>query len=148
MAAANEYALGIGHDLSLAALSGTENYLRQFNSRTPGGVRHAVGVSSQPVDEYPVRELALDGRERGDGIVFHEWNLVLATYGVKALLDTYLSGASVVSSAVTINTRMHMLASFKRYNAHIALPQPGQDITYVRYGVFQVRLRFNDLVAL
>ena len=148
MALATEYALASGHDVALAGLTAVQTALYANNRRTPTGARYQVGVTSQPVDAYPVREIALSGVERGDGMVFHEWSLVLATYGVKYLLDTWLSSAAVVSAAVTINTRRHWLADFARYNAYLVLPKPNEDITYIRQNVFRVRLRFNALEAL
>lgn len=148
MAGANDYALALGSNVALASLGNIIEILRERNRRTENGPRWQVGITSQPVDAFPVREVSLSGKERGDGTINHEWNLVLATYGVKYLLDTYLSSATVVSAAVTINTRQHMLAAFRRYNANIVLPKPGDDITYLRQNVFRVRIRFTDLEAL
>ena len=117
MSSANEYALAAGSGVALATLTAIEYTLYRQNRQTASGPRFRVGIMSQPVDEYPIRDVPLSGKERGDGMIVHEWNLLLATYGVKYLLDTYLTSATVVSTAVTINTRMHILATFKRYNA-------------------------------
>lgn len=141
-----QYALASGWDVPLANLNNIETHIGQQNRKVSGGKLYPVGISSPVVDLFPVRGELLSGRERGDGFVSHEWNLTLCTYGVKYLLQTYLT---TVSTAVTIYTRRHELGSYARYNAYLVLPsRRADDITYVRQHVFSVRLRFSKLEAL
>lgn len=147
--ARHQYALASGWNIALAALNNIETHIGQQNRKVSGGKLYAVGVNSPVLDLFPVRSAMLSGRERGDGFVNHEWNLTLCTFGVKYLLETYLSNLTAVSNAVTIYTRRHELGSYARYNAYIILPsRTASDIAYVRQNVFSVRLRFSKLEAL
>jgi len=143
-----EYALALTHGVALASLNNFQNQIGQQNRRVVGGKTYPVGISSSVLDLFPVRTALLSGRERGDGFINQVWVLRLATYGVKYLLNTYLSNLTVVSAAVTIYTRRHELDSYARYNAYLIAPSAAAgDITYVRSNVFDVRLRFTNLEA-
>lgn len=144
----SSYAWGAGHGLALAALKNIENELLTYNRQTAGGAIFPVGISSQPVDLFPVRTPLMAGYERGDGLVDHVLSLKLGKLAVKFVLDTYLSSGAAVSAAMTLYTRRHELDTYARYNCYLNLPKPGQDIEYVRQGVFRVTLRFSNLVAL
>ena len=88
------------------------------------------------------------GRVRGDGAIDHAWEFSgLRQTAVQYLLHTLLF-SSGVSTAVTIYTRLHSTGTYARYNAYAVLPAPGQDLEYLRAGVYRVTLRFSDLVAL
>jgi len=120
----------------------------EHNWRRSGGKLFPVAVPTQPIDLFPVRGFVYSGRERGDGFVTHDMQLVLATGGLKHVLDTYLSSGSIVSAAMTVYLRRHELDTYARYNCYLSLPKPKQDITYVRQGVFRVTWRLTNLEAL
>ena len=143
------YAWFAGSGVALAALRNFEDDVRPFNARISGGKLYNVAVQSAPVDPFPVRAVPLSSKERGAGAVNHEWNTVLAKFGVKHVLDEYLSNGTVVNAAMTIYTRRHELDSFVRYNAFLILPSvENGDLTYLGRNAFRVRLRFTKLVAL
>ena len=142
------YSWAAGSGVALASLTNVENDLGPYNYRATGGALYRVGIQSQPVNVFPNRRVLDDGTERGDGLVNHTWVMTLAKYGIKRVLDEFLSSGTVVYAAVTINTRRHELDSYARYNAYLILPEPGTDIQYVRDGVFTVTWRFSALVAL
>lgn len=145
----SQYAIASGSNVALASLNNVANQIGQQNRLVVGGKLYPVGISSPVLDSFPVRVDLASGRQRGDGFVGHEWILTLATYGVRYLLFTYLTNMTVVSNAVTIYTRRHIDGDYGRYNAYLILPSRlAGDITYVRNGVFRVRMRFNKLEAL
>jgi hypothetical protein len=142
------YAWAAGHGVALASLTNVETDIGNFNYRVAGAAFTRVAIQSQPVDAFPVRTVLDAGYERGDGRIDHAWVMTLAKYGIKRILDEFLSSGTVVSASVTINTRRHELDDYKRWNAYLILPKPGQDIEYIRADVFRVTLRFQNLVAL
>jgi len=143
----SSYAFAVGHNVALANLNNVEASLGSRNRKIVGGITYPVSVKSTPINLYPVRVQLGSGRERGDGRVYHAWTLQLVTYGVKYLFDTYLAGLASVSTAVTIYTRRHEFDTYARYNAYLVQPAAGE-LEYIRSGVFQVQIRFNDLVSL
>ena len=144
-----DYRWAAGSGVALASLDNFENDVRPNNRRVSGGKLYPVAVKSPPVDPFPVRTKPLSSKERGAGTVNQEWNVVLAKFGVKHILDTYLSSGTVVNAAMTIYTRRHELDSFVRYNANLILPSvENGDLVYLGDNAFRVRLRFTNLVAL
>jgi hypothetical protein len=142
------YAWSAGHNVALANLTNIETDIGRFNFRMTGGAFTRVAIQTQPVDVFPVRTVLDSGYERGDGVINHALVMTLAKYGVKRVLDAYLSSGTVVSAAMTLYTRRHELDTYARYNCYLILPKPGQDIQYVRENVFTVTWRFMNLVAL
>lgn len=107
-----------------------------------------VAPRSQPVDPYPVRTMVQAGYELGDGRIDHAWEMTLLTDAIEYIIETKFSLTATTYAACTINTRRHERDNYTRYNAYIILPKPGQDIVYVRQGVFRVTFRFTGLAAL
>lgn len=142
------YAWAAGHNVALNSLRNVENDVNPYNRRTTNDAYRRVAIASQPVDMFPVRSMLLSQRERGDGMVTHEWVMTLGTLGIKYILDTYLSSGTVVSAPMTIYTRRHELAAFARFNCNLTLPKPKEDIEYLRHNVFRVTWRFTGLEAL
>lgn len=147
--AISDYRWAAGNNVALANLKNIENELRPRNYRTVGDAPKNVGIRSQPVDAFPVRTRLMNGQERGDGRIDHALDMVLMTYAVRYVLDTYLSSGTVVSAPMTLYTRRHELDSYARYNANLTLPSvENGDLEYLRQGVFRVRWRFTNLEAL
>ena len=144
-----QYAWAVSHNVALANLTNVENDINPHNYRVVGAAYTRVGIQSQPVDEFPVRTLLASGRERGDGIPTHAWRMTLTTYGYKHVLDTYFSSAAAVGVPMTISTRMHRLASYKRFNVYAVLPsqQKGTE-RFIRADVWELTFEFTGLVAL
>lgn len=142
------YAWAAGSGVALVSLRNVETDIGARNRRSATDAIRRVAIQSQPVNAFPLRTPMDDGSERGDGLIQHQWTMVLCKFGVKYVLDTYLSSGAAVSAAMTIYTRRHELDSYVRYNAYLILPNPGQDIEYIRHGVFRVTWRFTNLVAL
>lgn len=137
------YSIAVGSSVALASLSNIEDVLLPYTRPL------RIAPRSQPVNAYPVRTVLGSGRERGDGLVTHAWEFTAIPVAAVDYLMTYLfSSGTVVSTACTIYTRRHDLDDYARFNAQVILPVPGQDLEYLRQGVFRLVLRFNDLVAL
>ena len=137
-----DYRIAVGSSVALGSLVNVEDLLFPYTKPL------RLAPRSQPVNLYPIRTQLGSGRERGDGTIAHIWEFsAIKLAAINYLLHTYLF-ASSVSTAVTIYTRLHSANSYARYNAYAVLPVPGQDLEYIRQGVFRLTLRFNDLVAL
>ena len=137
-----DYRIAVGSSVALASLTNVETLLWPYTKPL------AIAPRSQPVNLYPIRTALGSGRERGDGTINHAWEFTaLKQAAVGYLLHTYLF-ASGISTAVTIYTRLHSTGAYARYNAYANLPVPGQDMEYIRQGIFRMTLRFSDLVAL
>ncbi len=147
------YAFANGWSVALASLNNVENHLGSQNRITSTGERHPVSIRSSVIDPFPVRVNPMSGGEVGDGFINQEWLLTLNLYGYKFLLDTYFASETVVQRAWTIYTRRHTLAVFQRFNCWAILPSVANgDVTFPRddqfNGVFRIRLRLRDLIAL
>lgn len=137
-----DYRIAVGSSVALGSLVNIEDVLWPYTAPL------RIAPRSQPVNLYPIRTIMGSGRERGDGAINHVWEFTaLRQSAVQYLLHTFLF-SSGVSTAVTIYTRLHSTGTYARYNAYAVLPAPGQDLEYIRQGVYRVNLRFNDLVAL
>jgi hypothetical protein len=137
-----DYRIAVGSSVALGSLSNIEDVLYPYTAPL------RIAPRSQPVNLYPVRTVLGSGRVRGDGAIDHAWEFSgLRQTAVQYLLHTLLF-SSGVSTAVTIYTRLHSTGTYARYNAYAVLPAPGQDLEYLRAGVYRVTLRFSDLVAL
>jgi hypothetical protein len=143
-----QHAWAAGHGVALASLSNIANEVGARNRRTAGGKLFPVGIKSPLLDMYPVRRRVRAGYERGDGMVDTELNMTLALFGIKYILDTYLLSGAVVSAAMTFYLRRHELNTYVRGNGYLVLPKPGEDITYLRQGVYDVRFRVLDFEVL
>ena len=144
-----DYRWAAGSSVALGSLLNVEDDIKPNNRKVAAGKLYPVIIESQPVNAFPVRTLALSGKERGDGIIPHLWDLVLAELGWQYALDTYLSSGTVVNAAMTIYTRRHDLGDFARYNANLTLPDPARgEVERLRTGIYRVQLRFTNLVAL
>lgn len=141
------YAFALGTNVALVSLNNVENHLGSQNRRVSGGPLFPVAIVSPLLDLYPVRETTLDGGERGDGIVNHEWTLTLCTYGLKYYLDTYFASGASVQVNMTIYTRRHEFDTYTRYNCKALLPSRiAGDIELIQGDrLYRVRQRFNDL---
>lgn len=137
------YSIAVGSSVALASLSNIEDVLYPYTKP------RRIAPRSMIPDMYPVRTTLGSGRVRGDGSVQAAWEFTGIPKAAVDYLMTYLwSSGTVVSTAVTIYTRQHELDQYVRANAYAVLPVPGQDIEYLRQGVFRMVIRFNDLVAL
>lgn len=147
MPARFQYAFALGSNVALASLNNVENHLGSVNRREVGGALTPVSIVSPLLDLFPIRDTLLDGGERGDGLVNHEWMLTLCTYGLKFYLDTYFASGATVEVAMTIYTRRHELATYTRYNAKAILPSRiNGDIEIIQSDyLYRVRQRFLDL---
>lgn len=138
-----DYRIAVGSSVALASLQNVEDLLLPYTAP------RRIVPRSQPVNAFPQRVLLGSGRERGDGAISHSWEFTALPVAAVNYLMTYLfSGGTVVSTAVTIYTRLHDRQTYARYNAWAALPVPGQDMEYLRQGVMRLTLRFNNLEAL
>ena len=138
-----DYRIAVGSNVALGSLSNIEDIL------WPHTKPLRIAPRSQPPNLYPVRTTLGSGRVRGDGLIQATWEFTgIKVSAVNYLLNTYLFSGGVVSTAVTIYTRLHSANTYARYNAWAVLPVPGQDIEYIRQGVFRLVLNFSDLVAL
>jgi len=147
--AKTQYAYAIGSSIALASLNNFENHYHSVNRKLVDGKLYPVVIASPILDFYPIRRLSQAGIESGDGRVDHEWNVVLCTYGVKTLYDEWWSSGSVVSTAVTLNTRRFERGDYVRVNAYAVQPSRNAgDIEYLRHNLFRVRIRFHSLVVL
>ena len=144
-----DYRWALGSSVALASLVNFEDDVKPNNRKVAGGTLYPVIIQSQPVNAFPVRTLALSGKERGDGIITQVWSVALAELGWQYVLDTYLSSGTVVNAAMTIYTRRADLGDHARYNANLTLPDPERgEVQRLRTGVYRVQLRFTNLVAL
>lgn len=137
-----DYRWGVGQGLALAALRHVETDLWPFTKPL------RIAPRSQPVDPFPVRTMVQAGYELGDGRIDHAWQMTLPTAAIEYVIETKFSLTSTTYSACTIYTRRHDHDDFARYSAYLTRPKPGQDIVYLRQGVFRVTWRFTALVAL
>ena len=137
------YSIAVGSSVALASLSNVEDLIYPYTKP------RRIAPRSQMPDMYPVRTTLGSGRVRGDGSAQAAWEFSGIPKAAVDYFMTYLwSGGTVVSTAVTIYTRQHELDQYVRANAYAVLPVPGQDIEYLRQGVFRMVIRFNDLVTL
>ena len=137
------YSIAVGSSVALGSLSNIEDLI--FPYTRP----RRITVRSQMPDMYPVRTTLGSGKVRGDGAAQATWEFTAIPVAAVNYLYTYLwSGGSAVSTAVTILTRRHELATYARYNAQAIQPVPGQDLEYLRGNVMRMVIRFNELVAL
>ena len=137
-----EYAIGIGHGLALNALANIEDLLYPFTKP------RRLTVRTQMLNAFPVRTVLGSGRERGDGAINHAFEFTAINQDAVAAWYAYLWSGSVVSTAVTIYTRLFEAGSYGRYSAYAVRPLPGQDVEHIRGGIYRLTTRFNDLAAL
>jgi len=144
-----DYRWAAGNGVALGSLVNFEDDVKPNNSKIASGKLFPVAVKSSSPNLFPVRDLAMSGVERGDGLVEVIWAVQLATLGYKYILDTYLSSGAAVNAAMTIFTRVRRGNTYTRYDANLILPDPerGEEIE-LGNDAWQVQLRFTDLVAL
>lgn len=149
-----QYALALGYNVALGSLDNVEAHFYGVNRVTVNEPPIRVVITSDSPDLAPIQLQSLDAAESQDGIVYHSWNLVLTTLGIKQWLNTYFAArvASVNGSTaipMTIYTRLHELDTYNRYNCYAIFPsKTGGDLTYShKRGRFVLRQRFNDLIA-
>lgn len=108
---------------------------------------HRVGVKSRMLSDFPVRDVAVSGKPRGDGFVNTDWTMVLGVLAVAFVEDFLFSGGTVVSAPITIYTRRHVRGNtYVRKNAYIELPdEANSTLTYLRQGVARVIYKFYNL---
>lgn len=156
---AYQYAIALGSDVPLANLNNVQALLYPYNKIASGSATMQLGVVSEMPNFAPVRIQTLDAQESRDGITYLVWNIMLSQGAVNFWLN-YLWSAAVssitgsISTAVTIYTRQNQFGNYTRQNAYAiypTTPSPGNneaDLVYLhRRGVYQLRQRFNDLVA-
>ena len=144
-----DYRWAAGNGIALVSLNNFEEDVKPNNRKIANGKLYPLIVKAASPNLFPVRDLAMSGVERGDGPVDVVWAVQLVTLGYKYILDTYLSSGAAVNAAMTIYTRVRRANTFTRYNANLILPDPGSDEEIeLRDNVWQVQLRFTDLVAL
>ncbi len=144
-----DYRWAAGNGVALGSLRNFEDDVTPNNRKIANGKLHRVIVKAASPNLFPVRDLAMSGVERGDGLVDVVWAVQLVTLGYKYIIDEYLSSGAAVNAAMTIYTRVRRANTFIRYNANLILPDPGSDEEIeLRDNVWQVQFRFTDLVAL
>lgn len=136
------YSIAVGSSVALGSLINMEDLIYPYTKP------RRITVRSQVVNLYPVRTVTGSGRERGDGTINHAWEFTGINQTAVNYLYSYLWTGSVVSTAVTIYTRLHQSATYARYNAYAVRPLPTQDVEYLRAGVFRMVIRFSNLEAL
>lgn len=149
----SDYAFFPAWNTALGSLNNVENHFGSRNRIKVNGELLPVTIRSSIIDPLPVRVNDQAGGESGDGFVNQDWFLTLALYGYKYLVETYFASETVSQAAWTVYTRRHTLASFVRYNAWAILPSIANgDVSFLRddsfNGVFRVRLRLRDLIAI
>lgn len=137
------YAWAAGHGIADGSLVSIVTDLASYNNDID------VVIRSQPVNRFPVRKPLASGRIRGDGFLNQTLTVAVLTRDAMGYIqDTYLSGGTVASAAVTVRLRLHDLDDWKRYNAYLEVYNPDDDGNY-ELGEFNgVQLRFHRLVAL
>lgn len=144
-----DYRWAAGNGVALASLVNFEDDVKPNNAKVAGGKLYPVVVKASSPNLFPVRDLAMSGVERGDGLVEVIWAVQLATLGYQYIQDAYLSSGAAVNAAMTIFTRVRRANTYTRYNANLILPDPGRgEEVDLGNDVWQVQLRFTDLVAL
>lgn len=143
----DDYRWSPGHDVALGSLAHVGTQLLPYNRKAIGSARRWVGIQSPPLSEFPVRDVALSGKPRGDGFVNTRWTLVLGVLAVAFVEDYLFSSGTVVSAPVTIYTRQHVRGTtYLRRNAYIELPDESNGtLEYLRQGVARVTYRFHNL---
>ena len=137
------YSIATGSNVALVSLTNVEDLI--WNYTRP----RRIVPRSQPVNAFPVRTTTGSGRVRGDGAIDHSWEFTaIPVAAVDYLMSFLWAAGTVVSTAVTINTRQHELDQYTRFNAFAILPVPGQDMEYLKQGVMRLTIRFSDLTAL
>ena len=144
------YAWAAGHNVPLNQLHNMEQDIGAHNRRTLNGPLYNVGIASQPVNRFASYYKVLSGRYYGEGAPEHVLNMTLATYGVKYIFDEYLSSGDDDSVPMTLYTRIHHLATYKRYNCYLKQPSTGEngELVYIRQNVLRGLWRFSDLEEL
>lgn len=153
------YAIALGTDVPLANLLNVQQLLYPYNRVGSASALMQLGVVSEMPNFAPVRLQSLDAGENRDGITYLNWNLMLTEGGVNFWLN-YLFSAAVasvtgdISIPVTIYTRQNQFGNYTRQNCYAIYPTTPSptnndpDIIYLhRKGVYQLRQRFNDLIA-
>ena len=142
----DNYMWSPAHDVALGSLVHVGTQLLPYNRRMTGSARHYVGIKSPPPSSYPVRDVALSGKPRGDGFVNTSWTMVLGALAVKFVEDYLFSGGAVVSAEVTIYTRRHQQGDYVRKNAYIEIPDEANGtLSYLQQNVFRVEYRLHNL---
>ena len=144
-----EYAWALTHSVALANLNNFANQVGSVNRREAGGPVYPVGIVSGMLDYYPVHDLPLSGKPRGDGMINTYWETVLGILGWQYIRTNYFGSGANVGVAVTIYTRRHDLGIYQRYNAYAELPSPANNtLVYLRNNTVRVRINFYDLIEL
>lgn len=137
-----DYRIASGAAVALVSLQNIETAIYPFTRP------RRLPPRTSPVNLYPVRKVTISGREYGDGNVSHIWEWdVLPLTALNFIQTTYV-GASAVSAAVTIYTRLHDAQTYVRYSAFIVRPVPGVDYTIRQTRAIGLQLRFTSLIAL
>ena len=117
------YRIAYGHNVALASLTNVEDI---------SGVGHPP--QTQPPNLHPVRVQTLNGKVHGDGSINHVWRWgYMRMTGMEYVINTLctVTGVLQASVPVTIYTRRRDLSStaYRRYNASLVTPVPGEDYT-------------------
>ena len=146
----SQYKWALGHDVALAALTDVTNDLTPRNYRSVGEARHQVAVASTVVDPFPIHDLPLSAKDRGDGALTTTWTLILTAPAYSYLLTTYFGGrVGSVGVAMTIYTYLHETDAWGRFNCYASRPSASADnLVYLRSKTLRVVIPFNDLVEL
>ena len=140
-----DYRWAIGSNVALSSLINVENDLLPYTR----GV--LIAPTTQPVNPFPIRNIALSGLVRGEGAITHTWTFsALPIAALDYILDTYLTvnNALVVSRAMTIYTRRHDRGAYNRYNCYLTLPAGGVDYQFRRGYALNLNLTFTRLEVL
>jgi hypothetical protein len=144
----SEYKWAAGHNVPFANLLSVRSQLEPHNYGAPNTARFPIGIASEVIDPFPVRDIPLSGVERGDGMVTAKWEMTLKYRAYEHILNTYLGGRTgAVSAPMTIYTFAHETGSWFRANCYLIRPGK-EDIEYVRSGSLTVALRFMSLVVI
>lgn len=143
----DNYAWALGHNVPLVSLIPIGTQLTSYNRKQSGWAWHNVGIQSPPLDDFPVRELSLAGRMRGDGMVNTSLVMVLGILAVQFIEDFWFSGGTVVSVAGTFYLRRHSRSNtYVRRNGYITLPSPeAGTFEYLRQNIARVTYEITNL---
>jgi hypothetical protein len=122
----SDYRWAVNFNVALGSLTNVEDDLATYTNG------QSIHPTNPPINHLPIRKTALDGVERGSGKIPHVWNFGLPLAAIQYIQTTYfiVSSVQVATRDMTIYTLDHEANAFKRWNARLYRPVPGQDYTY------------------
>jgi len=143
MAMWSSYAWAVNYNVALLSLINIEDDLLPYCNG------QFIHPTNPPINRLPIRKTGLDGIERGSGGIPHVWLFGLPVAAIQYLMTTYFTVAAlpVASRQMTLYTLSHEQGVFKRFNANVYRPLPGQDYSYDVIDQLTVDLRLRMLLV-